>query len=164
MWYVLATTYLRLSCRPADSVCGLCGSFWESVWGMAESLSRGQHHTEGQSTEARRVLWDHREGNYTSQSVCPVKDGTLPSSLWIRLHLLSWDVVAFSKCPHGPQVFIIPLLLDVLRLGCLKHQSIMDKTINIWSKLILMGWNIGSSIKGLPCKHKDLSLIPWTCI
>lgn len=64
-----------------------------------------------------------------SQSVCPVKGGTLPSSLCIRLRLLSWDVVAFSNCPHGSQVFGIPLLWDVLRLGCLKHLVTLNQVL-----------------------------------
>lgn len=77
-------------------------------------------------------------------------------------------VVPFSKCPPWTSGFRHSFALGCSQVRLSKTsshpQSGIDETLTIWSKLVLMGWNVGSSIKGLPCKHKDLSLLPWTCI
>jgi hypothetical protein len=45
------------------------------------------------------VLRDHWEGNHTRLRVSPGKDVTfVEQSLWIGIHLLSWDTVILSRC------------------------------------------------------------------
>lgn len=64
---------LGLSCRLADSVCGLRRPHWAGLWGVAQSLPGSQHHPEGPHSAAGGVLWDHREGNCTWRGCyCPV--------------------------------------------------------------------------------------------
>lgn len=79
-----------LSCRPADSVCGLRRPLRERLRGVAQSLPRSQHLIERQDTAAGRLLRADREGN------CPWRPqgGAAEHSRGTGTLLLCRDVVS----------------------------------------------------------------------